>query len=378
MLNGFSFIHTADWHFWDKHKYSINNSRLKILERNARKIIKYAIKCKIKVVFIAGDITHTYNPDERILKILSRIFKLAIDNGVMIRIITGNHDTDGLTHSLESLQNILSSFNTDMIKIYSFDNSVINCSYREYFTNDNATFAVTYIPYQRDMAGAITSAAKMTEQFDKNFTNILIAHCPVNGAIASTGKRIKSKIKRKLFGVWDYIALGDYHKHQKLANNMYYSGSIIRINKGERNDQKSFIYVTMTGNKKGFSKKRIRLDDIELISYKIKYESINGNIEKISKINGRLVSGAIINLLIYGDIGTGEKLVKLKNALYKGGAAEVYPKFLGVVKPSNKNYGESDIELSFDIAESCERYAKRKNVGKESLQYGIDKINLVR
>lgn len=379
MIDKFSFIHTADWHFWDKHKFSIDNSRLKKLYDNAMYIVKYAIKKKVDLIIIAGDITELSNPDEKIFKYLTKIFKYAIDNGVKIRIINGNHDTDGLTHSLESLQNILSSIDNDMIKIYSFDieGKRDNVSYMEFFGNNNFKIPVQFVPYQKDVIGAIKSASELCKKYNMNFgKRILATHCSVNGARASNGKMLKSNVKRKLFKIWDYVALGDHHSHQKLAKGIYYPGSIIRLNRGERDDQKSFIHVTAIKGQK-LKIKRIPLHDIELINCKIKYSNISSNIKKITSINGKSVKGAMVTVNIIGDIGTGEKVVKLKNALYNGGAAEVFPKFSNKLKFA-KGIDGKKIKLSFDVTESCERFAKSKNLGKDYVKYGIDKINSVR
>jgi DNA repair exonuclease SbcCD nuclease subunit len=385
MKQYFRFIHTADWHLWDKHKYSVNNSRLKKIIRNIKFIIKFAIKKKVDAVFVAGDLTHVYNPDEKVLNQLTKIFKYAIDNGIKLRIINGNHDTDGLNHSLESLQNIISSLDTDMIKIFTFKKDQQAISYREFFSKQLGEgvanilhVSVTYVPYQDDMAHTISSAKEVAcfNNFDRN---IIVSHCAVDGAYASSGKKLKSNITLKHFEGWDYAALGDYHKYQKLSESVYYSGSAIRLNKGERNDIKGFNYVVISKEEKQKSKmviKKINLSDIEMIELKLDYSKLKDNYGVIRKIKNKLVKDSIINLSIIGSIGTGDKLIKLKKALYAGGATEIYDKIINI--NYNANEINNKLDLSLDISEATEKYAKRKNKNEKYIEYGKNKINSVR
>jgi len=68
-MKNFSFIHISDLHIYDKHKYSIDNSRLKMIKRNLNKISEFAISKLVNMVIITGDIFHTHNPDERCLNV---------------------------------------------------------------------------------------------------------------------------------------------------------------------------------------------------------------------------------------------------------------------------------------------------------------------
>lgn len=386
----FRFIHTADWHFWDKHKYSVNGSRLKQLFGNALRIVQFAIKNKVDVIFISGDLVHVYNPDEKILVHLTKIFKIAIKNGIKIRIINGNHDTNGLSHSLESIQNVVSSYDQDMIKIFTFKKDGRPCANKEFFTkqigegiSNILQISIAYIPYQKDIVSAIKTVNKTAcfNNFDKN---IIVAHGGINGAYTSSGKKLKTNITLDLFEDWDYGALGDYHKWQKLSDGIYYSGSIIKINRNEKNDQKSFNYVTIEKeeHKKSIMKvERINLPDIELIDLKVKYEKLKDDYKKISKIGDKKVKDAIINIFIYGDIGTGEKIVKLKIALYAGGAAEVYPRFINNNFSSIRNSSKkmkSKIKLALDAGDACVKFAESKKMNQQYIDYGLNKINSVR
>ena len=111
-------IHTSDWHVWNKHKYSINNSRTKQLTIILKRIVGYAIKRKIGMIVVAGDVMNVNNPDEYCLKILSSITRLCIDNKIMIRYLMGDHDTNGIDYSLESLHKILSVTDKKWVRIY--------------------------------------------------------------------------------------------------------------------------------------------------------------------------------------------------------------------------------------------------------------------
>ena len=362
LKNNFRTIHTADWHFWDRHKFSINDSRLEDIKNNAIEIVTFAIKKKIDMIIVCGDVVNVFNPNEKTLKALAEIIEYAISNGVMLRLIMGDHDTDGETYSLESLKKVYDVKHDFYLKIYP---AVVNKEmiYTEKIKGNN----IVYVPYQKNMQNVLLDAKKKKL---KGYKNLLFTHVGINAAYFSGLKAIKSKteIKIKIIDGWDYVGLGDYHLHQKIKSNIYYSGSIIRINSGERKDVKGFNVVRFIDGELKVSK--IKLNDIEFVEYYINYNKIQ---ELMLEAKDNDYKNSIVDVYIYGDIGSGSKLVDLRNMLMKNGALDVRDKIVGskVEKIKNKK-----ISLSLNPSEAVEKYLNLEKVkSKKQKRYGIKIIS---
>lgn len=360
------FAHSADWHI-DRHEtYSINGSRLKQLYRNALRIVKYAVKAKCEYIIVVGDIFDNENPDEQLLKVFAKIIKVGLKNGLKWRILIGNHDTDGEHHSLESLEDILDNIDGNKLKIISNDGGKVS---DWEFWGDYAQ--VCYIPYQENMIEQI-SKVKKSNTWIPGRKRIIVVHGGVDMAYASTGKKLSSKLTLDMLKGYDYVALGDYHPYQKLGNeNIYYPGSIIRLNFGERNDQKAFNIVSVSDEIKV---KKVKLPDIEFIQVRIKYSQCKKFRGKIfEKFRGQNVDGGFVKLFIYGSIGTGEDIYYVKKAFYDSGAVQVYEKIIST-KDNYDSGEESELELSIDLIESCDKYARSKTKDEQIINYGLEKI----
>ena len=108
------FVHTSDWHIYDKHKYSKDGERLKELVCNCEEIIEGAANAECDRLIIAGDIFHHYNPSETLLQTFAKLISKAIQLNVKTRVIIGQHDTNGTVYSLQSLQNHLEAMYSKM------------------------------------------------------------------------------------------------------------------------------------------------------------------------------------------------------------------------------------------------------------------------
>lgn len=351
-MNINSFIHTADWHFWDKHKYSIDNSRAEQLIFNANEIVNCAIENSIDMIIIAGDIYHIYNPDEKVSRMFTSVISRALKKNIMVRIITGNHDTNGIDYALDSLWNILGIGyyqENDLLRIYSHK--------VEWEDFDNVRFV--YSPWNKNEIEFLR-AAKENRNFDLDY-NVLVSHNCINESITSTGYHIKSPITDELLSGWSYVALGDIHKYQKIGNNrfkatndVYYSGSIIKLNWGERGDQKMFNVIELGDKKEGekLEVMPVPICDIEMIEYKISAVNIDpllDGVDSIDAINERSVKDSFIKAYISGS-NIESKGLELKKALLNGGAKEVYIKEVSASISCGNSYEELQLDLSIDDA----------------------------
>lgn len=365
-MKTFSFIHTSDWHIWDKHKYSINDSRLKQIIKNTKIIIKTAYEKKVGIVFVAGDIFEIANPYEKLFKVFVQLLNYAKKYNVKMRFISGDHDTDGINYSFESFSNIIKNYDDDFIKLFGHKDNNVKQNI-EYF---EPNIKIYYLPFQENIKEQIKI---YTKGLNKKYFNILISHFGIDMAKASSGKRIANQITADMLYEWDYVGVGDYHTYQKVGTkgNIFYSGSIIRVNRGERNDVKGFNYVVVKNNKVKIEK--IILNDIEFIEANIKYDNIDKYENKIiKKFKNQSVKNSIVRITVRNVKGFGEKIPIIQNAFYLGGAKEV--KIVYVDTVNDIIVDKENKYDNIDLTEICRNVIAKENKDESYFNYINDKI----
>ena len=357
------FIHTADIHLYENHKYSIDGSRLKAIERNLMLMVKYAIKKKIDFIILAGDIFHVYNPSENLLKIFTNVVKYAVTNGVNVRVLSGNHDTNGVDYAFASLNDIENLYpdvgigGMATLRIISLKKGeeVIDT---EKFGNTN----FVYVPWQENLPTVLMNAKKKR---NKDLFNVLVTHCAVDSASTNSGYSIKNtKISKSMLSGWDYVALGDFHKYQNLGENIYYSGSISKTVWDERHDDRAFNFVTIDSDNVGVKIKKIKLPDSEFIELKIKNKDIDEWLHggKYMTVAGKSMDGAFIKVFITDYDGAGNKIMDLKKKFIDSGAKDVFFRLVKKVESDAVNIDGDEIHLNLDIKTICELFLDKQSI----------------
>jgi DNA repair exonuclease SbcCD nuclease subunit len=174
----------------------------------------------IKVVMIAGDILHTK----------SVIYALAQDmmlqffedhSETKFYVIDGNHD--------------LSSKGADAISALRALKSVPNV---HWITKQPEKIQnILFVPYSVDLV----------QQIKEGSADILISHFGLSEGVLNSGISIVSKLSMAdLRGKYKLVLLGHYHKPQEIIEDnisMYYVGSPIQLDWGEKGDQKRFLII---------------------------------------------------------------------------------------------------------------------------------------
>lgn len=359
------FIHTADIHLYDNHKYSVDGSRLNSIYKNLLRMIKYISKknVDVKMIIIAGDIFHIYNPSENIIKLFSKFVKIAVKNGVSVKVITGNHDTNGINYAFESLSNIndLGGYNNSF-NVFPIKND--EAIYTEIIRDVN----FVYVPWQENLSQVLR---KVKNKRIKDKYNVLITHCAVDGALTNSDHEMKNtKITKKILSGWDYVALGDFHSYQCLGENIYYSGNISKYVWDERHADKAFNYVEID-SVSGVKIKKVKLPDSEFIEIKIDYDQIDEYLnEKIIEVDGKKIAGSFIKLFVFNQTGYGEKVVELKKHLIKCGAMDVYFKIIKNIESySIESNDDGELSINLNLKSVCDLFLERN---------GIDDINYIK
>lgn len=268
------FIHTADIHFGVENYGKIDSAtgihtRLLDFERALNFCIDVAIKEEVDFFLFSGDAYKTAHPSPTQQQLLTKCFLRLHRAGIPLIIVVGNHDNPlsfGKAHSLD----IFGQFPIDGFHIIAKPTSLL-------LQTKHGPVQIVGIPWPTrnsisvSKKHALKSANELTEyiaqavsklivnfaqQLDPSIPAVLCGHLTVSSGIFSGSE------KRAIYGTdpvllpsqlaiapFDYVALGHLHRYQDLNKNGYpsvvYSGSIERVDFGERKEEKGFCLVTI-------------------------------------------------------------------------------------------------------------------------------------
>jgi len=267
------FIHTADIHFGVENYGKIDlktgiHSRLLDFVRALNCCIDYAIEKSVDFFLFSGDAYKTHHPTQTQQKLLLRCFFRLHQANIPIIIVVGNHDNPlsfGKANTLEFFDELpLNGFyviakptslrletKSGPVQIVGIPWPTRNSIVIGKQVYKSATQITEYISHA--VAAIIKNYAS---KLDPTIPAILAGHLTVSTGIFSGSE------KRAIYGTdpvllpsqltiepFDYIALGHLHRYQNLNPNSHpplvYSGSIERIDFGERKEEKGFCIVTI-------------------------------------------------------------------------------------------------------------------------------------
>ncbi len=268
------FIHTADIHFGMENygKIDVNtgiHSRLLDFVRALNICIDKAIEQSIDFFVFAGDAYKTHHPSQTQQKMLLQCFLRLYKAGIPIIIVIGNHDhplSFGKAHTLD----LFGSMPLDGFHVFSAPGTI-------QLNTKNGPINIVGVPWPTRNSIAIAdkhkekSSSELTEYISQAVAHIISAHAQkldphipailVSHITVSTGIFSGSE-KRAIYGTdpmlmpsqlalqpFDYVALGHLHRYQNLNSSGYpavvYSGSIERIDFGERKEEKGFCLISI-------------------------------------------------------------------------------------------------------------------------------------
>ncbi len=272
------FIHTADIHFGMENYGKTDpktgiHSRLLDFELSLNTCIDYAIEHDVDFFMFSGDAYKTATPSPTQQKLLMRCFMRLYKAKIPVVIVVGNHDNPlsfGKANSLD----IFACLPIDGFHLFAKPDSLLlqtksgpmqivgipwpnrhNIALKEDYYAQSATDITEQIS---NALGKIIT--KLAQQLDPTLPAILAGHLTVSNGLFSGSER------KAIYGhdpilmpsdlaisPFDYVALGHLHRFQNLNEGgipIVYSGSIDRIDFGERKEEKGFCLVSITKDKK--------------------------------------------------------------------------------------------------------------------------------
>lgn len=271
------FVHTADIHFGMENYGKIDqktgiHSRLLDFEKSLNTCIDYAIEHDVDFFMFSGDAYKTATPSPTQQKLLMRCFLRLYQANIPIVIVVGNHDNPlsfGKANSLD----IFASLPIDGMHVFAKPDSLVlqtksgpiqivgipwpnrhNIALKDDYFARNACDITEQI--SEALASIISSLAA---KLDPTMPAILAGHLTVSNGLFSGSERkaiygqdpilMPSQLAIAPF---DYVALGHLHRFQNLNEGgipIVYSGSIDRIDFGERKEEKGFCVVSISQDK---------------------------------------------------------------------------------------------------------------------------------
>jgi len=268
-------LHTADWHLADRLG---RIDRTEDLRQAVERVADYCRSEKVDVLLVAGDLfSELAGPDalRESIRHLQKTFESFLRDGGTILTLTGNHDKENFCQTLRHAMNLAApasgkfgevvpsgrlylATGPTLLQLIDRDTQkgiqFILMPYptpTRYLKDEAAQRYQSLDEKNRHLMTAYTSALsnlQQNERFDKTLQTVLSAHVHVRGAELPTLFRI-SEQEDVVFSDADlptgfaYIALGHIHRAQFLGGQKHvrYSGSIERMDLGEKDDQKGVV-----------------------------------------------------------------------------------------------------------------------------------------
>lgn len=272
------FIHTADIHFGMENYGRIDSktgihSRLLDFQRALNYCIDHAIGHNVDFFLFSGDAYKTAHPSPTQQKLLFNCLLRLFKANIPVVIVVGNHDNPlsfGKANSMDIFQDLpLEGFHViakPTILPLQTKSGLINIVGIPWPTRNTVSLSDNYLyktggEITEYIAKAVAKIiANSAAQLNPTVPAVLAGHLTVASGIFSGSE------KRAIYGndptflpsqlaiaPFDYVALGHLHRYQDLNPNGYpsvvYSGSIERVDFGERKEDKGFCLVTI--EKKG-------------------------------------------------------------------------------------------------------------------------------
>ncbi len=273
------FVHTADIHFGMENYGRIDaktgiHTRLLDFKKALDHCITHAIEQQVDLFVFAGDAYKTHHPSQTHQKLLIDCFMRLHHAQIPVVIVVGNHDhpvSFGKAHALDLFNqlpvdtfHVFAKPDTKTIQTKSGPVQIVGMPWP---TRNSIALSQNHkLDSHRSMSDYIASAMAQIIESNAQALNpelpaILVGHLTVSSGIFSGSE------KQAIYGTdpillpsqlaiqpFDYVALGHLHRYQNLNPNghpaVVYSGSIERIDFGERKEEKGFCEVTIHNKQK--------------------------------------------------------------------------------------------------------------------------------
>ena len=311
--------------------------RLNSIKNALYEVGDYCYDHDIGKIIISGDLYHNKSIVYSIAQeIMIDFFEQYED--LEFTIIDGNHDLSGKGQNVVSALRALSK-----------------CENVDWVTEEPMRFGndLLCIPYSHNVVN----------QVRLNKSKILISHFGLSEGVLSSGMSIISDISaRDLIGKYELVLLGHYHKPQEIIQDnfkLYYVGSLIQLDWGEKNEDKRFLVVDTD---------TLDVDSIPIVSYKrhieIEIDSSN-RAQALADVHKYRSDGQHVKVIlkervdlegIEGDIRIVDKTevdVTDRGITSSMSEVDIHKKYMEIKKLPQEEH-ETYLSTAMEIVQECE------------------------
>ncbi len=335
------FAFTADIHLSRYSKDKIEDStklpeRLHSLKKVLDNMAKYCVDNNIRVMVIGGDILHGKSIIYAIAQDIMLDYFEHWSDTIRFYVIDGNHDLSGKGHEVVSALKPLR--NMPSVTWVPF--------------NEVARIGdMALVPYGPDMVDVIKNGS----------AKVLVSHFGLSEATLNSGISIISDISMKDLSNYELVLLGHYHKPQIIkrgSTTLYYVGSPIQLDWGEKNDEKRFLVVDT---------ETLEVESIPTEGYKkhIELDVTDSNKSEVIKLAQeakdqghfvKIVKRETIDLGIENDFMVVEKIdrdITNRGITSSMSQSDKFKKFLEIREIAEDNH-ELYLKKALELVDRCE------------------------
>lgn len=279
-------LHTSDLHIG---KYIGTYDLKEDTEYVLNQVVDTAIRERVEVVLISGDVFDRPNPSEEAIKMYVSFLKELLDKNIKVIAISGNHDSGIRLSAYKAILGkgyfVEGEFNSPMRKVSLNDEfGPVNFYMLPFFTPFIVKSNLKLEKGLKNYDLAMDEIIKR-ENIDTSQRNIILAHQFVAGFKFGGSEEdfsYSNGDEKNVAGVgiisldkfqnFDYVALGHIHKPQKISREtIRYSGSLLKYKTSEIDDpDKSVVIIDL--KEKGNIE--VKLDPIKPLHPFVKIEGL--------------------------------------------------------------------------------------------------------
>lgn len=202
------------------------------------KTIDYAINENIDLIIHAGDLFDTVRPNNRAITTALKEFLRLSKHNIPLILISGNHEQPKLKETGHIFQ--LFEHIPGIYPIYheQYEKKIL--------TIQEDTIAIHCLP-QININDTFQQQLDEITKDEQTDYNIFVAHGSIQGIKEFSMNEFNEMIlpKHYLSSMFDYIALGHYHKYTEINENTNYAGSTDTLTFSDANEPNGFIELTL-------------------------------------------------------------------------------------------------------------------------------------
>lgn len=309
--------------------------RLHGLKNSLYKMADYCLDNDVTKIVIGGDILHGKSIIYALAQDIMLKYFDAYNNKIEFWVIDGNHDLSGKGEdAISALRSLQKVPNVNWISM-----------------NPQQIENILFVPY----------STNVVQQVKDGKSDILISHFGLSEGMLNSGISIISNISMTdLRSRYKLVLLGHYHKPQQIIEDsisMYYVGSPIQLDWGEKGDLKRFLIV---------DSETLEVEEVETVGYK-KFIEI-----KLDKNN----SEDVLEIAKKADeAGHYIKIIKTENT----DTSQLEELKFNIVDKTKVDVTNRGITSTMSQADKLKRYLEIKEIpaeeSQEYLDIGLQAIN---